>query len=121
MILSCVHRKWIAPRFGVRSRGVPARSRGVRASLDPGEVIRWLTKAGKRDRSERESGTGPKKRESGKREKAGQVRYWQYGQAEKSPDLADLSRFLVQPRSPRLEKARKSHLHPSCPSSSAFR
>ena len=28
---------------GVRSRGVPARSRGVRASLDPGEVIRWLT------------------------------------------------------------------------------
>src|SRR5271166_3651461 len=47
MILSCVHRKWIAPRFGVRSRGVPARSRGVRASLDPGEVIRWLTMTGK--------------------------------------------------------------------------
>ncbi len=30
--------------------------------------------------------------------KAGQVRYWQYGRAEKSPDLAilDLSRFLTQ-------------------------
>ena len=30
------------------------------------------------------------------REKAGQARYWRYGQAEKSPDLAisDLSRFL---------------------------
>ena len=29
--------------------------------------------------------------------KAGRVRYWQYGQAEKSPDLAisDLSRFLA--------------------------
>ncbi len=29
-------------------------------------------------------------------QKAGRVRYWQYGQAEKSPDLAisDLSRFL---------------------------
>ena len=36
--------------------------------------------------------------ESGKRHEreAGQVRYWQYGQAENSPDLAisDLSRFL---------------------------
>jgi hypothetical protein len=31
------------------------------------------------------------------RGEAGQVRYWQYGQAEKSPDLAilDLSRFLA--------------------------
>src|SRR5271157_4644583 len=53
-----------------------------------------------------ESGTGPllaiwasgKRDKSGKRVesgKAGQVRYWQYGQAAKSPDLAisDLSRF----------------------------
>ena len=36
--------------------------------------------------------------ESGGRGKAGQVRYWQYGQAEKSPDLAisDPSRFRPQ-------------------------
>ena len=35
--------------------------------------------------------------------KAGQVRYWQYGQAEKSPDLAisDLSRFLALDSKPR--------------------
>jgi hypothetical protein len=41
----------------------------------------------------------PNRRE--KRRKAGQVRYWQYGQAEKSPDLAisDLSRFLSSRRS----------------------
>src|SRR5208337_4611306 len=40
---------------------------------------------------------------SGKRErKAGRVRYWRYGQAEKSPDLAisDLSRFLPVPLPP---------------------
>jgi hypothetical protein len=38
-----------------------------------------------------------KREESGTGRKAGQVRYWQYGQAEKSPDLAisDLSRFPV--------------------------
>ena len=52
-----------------------------------------------------ESGTGPlggkrdgpgKRGVSEDRGKAGQVRYWQCGQAEKSPDLAisDLSRFL---------------------------
>jgi len=41
-----------------------------------------------------ESGTGPLLAIWGAG-KAGQVRYWQYGQAEKSPDLAisDLSRF----------------------------
>src|SRR5271157_2853869 len=39
---------------------------------------------------------GNRRQQTGVRE-AGQVRYWQYGQAEKSPDLAisDLSRFLV--------------------------
>ena len=44
-------------------------------------------------------------REAGQRE-AGQVRYWQYGQAEKSPDLAvsDPSRFLGTP------DPRESHL-----------
>ena len=52
-----------------------------------------------------ESGTGPLRAgESGTgpllREKAGRVRYWQYGQAEKSPDLAisDPSRFLCASR-----------------------
>ena len=57
------------------------------------------------------SGTGPllaiwaSREVAGGAEGAGQVRYWQYGQAEKSPDLSDPSRFLVQPRSPRLEDA----------------
>ena len=47
-------------------------------------------RTGKRDRSD--IGTG--KRDNWDR-KAGQIRYWQYGQAEKSPDLAisDLSRL----------------------------
>ncbi len=43
---------------------------------------------------------GPEKSRRGRKrgEKAGRVRYWQYGQAEKSPDLAisDLSRFLAR-------------------------
>ena len=45
-------------------------------------------KRGKRDRSAIGNMSG----------KAGQVRYWQYGQAENSPDLAisDLSRFLFR-------------------------
>ena len=36
------------------------------------------------------------KRKAERKRKAGQVRYWQYGQVEKSPDLviSDLSRFL---------------------------
>ncbi len=42
---------------------------------------------------------GPEKSRRGRKrgEKAGRVRYWQYGQAEKSSDLAisDLSRFLA--------------------------
>jgi len=40
---SGVHRKWIAPRCQVRSTGVPARSRGVRASVVSGAGARWLT------------------------------------------------------------------------------
>ena len=68
--------------------------------------------SGKRD--EAESGTVPislnwavpptfGERKAGKRDRSAigkrQVRYWQYGQAEKSPDLAisDLSRFLSRP------------------------
>ena len=54
------------------------------------------TGTGKRDRSE-ESGTGPL---LGKRDrKAGQVRYWQYGLAGNSPNLAksDPSRFSASP------------------------
>ena len=67
--------------------------------LDPGFAVAyrdrglaWDANASSTMSGKRESGT---KREASTR-KAGQVRYWQYGQAENSPDLAisDLSRFL---------------------------
>jgi len=55
---------------------------------------------------------------SGKAEsgKAGQVRYWQYGQAERSPDLAisDLSRFPACVPLPRLSRFPASGDELSC-------
>ncbi len=62
------NRESFGPRVGLSSHGSPA-------------------KGG--PKSEAESGTGPKR-------KAGQIRYWQYGQTENSPDLgiSDVSRFL---------------------------
>ena len=52
--------------------------------------------SGKRDRSAIGNRSGKRSGKRDTKREAGQVRYWQYGQAENSPDLAisDLSRFL---------------------------
>ncbi len=77
------------------------------------------------------SESGKRDIESGKRDRereAGQVRYWQYGQAENSPDLAisDLSRFLgrfLMPLKPKSAQFRPTsstgpQLHKGLPSAS---
>ena len=88
--------QYLAGQEEPRTAGITARC-ARSGEHAPGDYITEnLNDGGESGTGRGESGTGPLLASGTSAGKAGQVRYWQCGQAEKSPDLAisDLSRFL---------------------------